>query len=85
MIGSILCRIGWNDIWEYHINHQPPDIACRFQSTVLLLLIQIYGTPALLEVGFSFIMFLFYIYKALCSLCFSFIMFYVNELCYYFC
>ncbi|ESO91450.1 hypothetical protein LOTGIDRAFT_228859, partial [Lottia gigantea] len=50
LIGSVLCCVEWNDIWDYHINHQPPDIACRFQSTLLLLLIQIYTSPSLLQI-----------------------------------
>ncbi|KAK6177743.1 hypothetical protein SNE40_015786 [Patella caerulea] len=49
LVGYILTQADWNVIWDYHNIHQPPDIASRFQSTLLVLMIQTYGTASLLQ------------------------------------
>lgn len=51
LIGYILTKVTWNELVQYLMIYQPPDMTARFQSALLILLVQCYGDKSLLEVG----------------------------------
>ncbi|XP_071084165.1 ectopic P granules protein 5 homolog [Haliotis cracherodii] len=49
LIGYILTKVTWNELVQYLMIYQPPDMTARFQSALLILLVQCYGDKSLLE------------------------------------
>ncbi|XP_046571414.1 LOW QUALITY PROTEIN: ectopic P granules protein 5 homolog [Haliotis rubra] len=49
LIGDILTKVTWNELVQYLMIYQPPDMTARFQSALLILLVQCYGDKSLLE------------------------------------